>query len=254
MRYVKWLKITCVFLVLIALGYLGLHFWQTRGWQKVCGTYLVGGGETYVTITGKAGWLKAEGCVNSYWPSTEGAKKETTASFSGGVLELRQTVTIQDNPTAASSGKPASEVLIDTRIELRPSTASPQDWDLHTGLHSVRYIIPFGGILSQMVRNPEMLLDKSQWGAFLQVLRGGGLYDGRAEYAPPKPAFVSFLHRVDDPAVADYFEKRFKNETGENVLQMARDLQARHPQDVYLMLHCAEMEALFGKVEVADKL
>lgn len=110
----KHLKYTVILTLTATIGYLGLHFWMTRGWQKACGTYLVGGGETYVTITGKAGWLQAEGCVNSYWPSTEGAKKETTASFSDGVLELRQTVRIPDTLMGTSgSGKPGPDGVDD---------------------------------------------------------------------------------------------------------------------------------------------
>ena len=254
-RFLSWLGI----LILAAVvGYLGLHLWQTRGWQKACGTYLVGGGETCITITGRAGWLKAEGNMHLIptddVSSPVSLKINHAVSFRNGRLWITQNLLVVHDATRRVR---SSKTSLITQVGLIPSSVVPGDWDAGEatmGL-STSYLFERCNVFIKTFSKMGDILEFDRWKeAAHNFSQLGQSQDQEFAYADGEPVQCSFLHRVDDAEVAAYFAKRFNNERGASVLQMARDIQQRHPQDVYLALHRAELEAWHGNVKDAEEM
>jgi hypothetical protein len=74
------------------------------------------------------------------------------------------------------------------------------------------------------------------------------------ELDPTKAPIRSFLHRVDDPGMIEYFRERYQENPSEKTLEMIRELTSRYPTDSWLRLHEVEQEALNGDVEKAGEL
>ena len=255
MRYSKPVKIVSVSLLLAILGYFGLHFWLTRGWQAACGTYLVGGGETYVTITGKAGWLKAEGNINIFFLEEASGRSRFdvthAVSFRRGHLIIKQNLFIYDD---AANGS------FVTDMRLSPSAGVPGDWDVQEVSINTSAAINFFTqcrAFTDTFNRWDDFLKGYKWATAWKELWHsdiGEQFNHSITYGRPSPLQRGFLHRVDDGDIPMYFEKRFKNERGPDVLEMARSMQQRHPQDAYLALHRAELEAWHGNVKGAEEM
>ena len=74
------------------------------------------------------------------------------------------------------------------------------------------------------------------------------------ELDPAKAPICSFLHRVEDPQMIEYFRTRFNETPSDRTLGLIRELVSSHSTDSWLRLHELEQEALHGDVEKAEKL
>jgi hypothetical protein len=74
------------------------------------------------------------------------------------------------------------------------------------------------------------------------------------EFTPDKSSLKSFLHRVKDPRLTDYFMNRFHGDISVDTLETIRTLVKNNPGDLYLDLHLIELEALNSNIKIAEEL
>ncbi|HBF33936.1 TPA: hypothetical protein DDW35_05180 [Candidatus Sumerlaeota bacterium] len=251
-----WLKTSILTLLACLMGYLVLHFHQTRGWQAARGTYLVGGGETCVVIDGAHGWLSAQGGLHTFgWRNQELCKEKISPRMSNGVLLIQQSCFYKGLPMCSWV---YDKINSKVNIRLRPSTAHPGDWDIRSANATVteQRVPPLKECFSHAFFRPKDYFEIDNWKKALveEYFGYSNEWNSDASYVLGSPVQPSYLHRVDDAALPSYFQKRGQGKTDGEVLEMIRAIQARHPNDIYIALHRAEMEAVHGDVQNADKL
>lgn len=75
-----------------------------------------------------------------------------------------------------------------------------------------------------------------------------------AQLTEAHPPVVSFLHRIDDPRLVEYFNSRTSWTVSSESLEIIRELFADLPEDPYLALHVIDGETLSGNFDQAKEL
>lgn len=75
-----------------------------------------------------------------------------------------------------------------------------------------------------------------------------------AQLTEAHPPVVSFLHRIDDPRLVEYFNSRTSWTVSSESLELIRGLFADHPEDPYLAMHVIDAETLSGNFDQAAEL
>lgn len=209
------------------LATLAVAFWPRSDGQRLSGIYLMAGG---------TGLLQIEPGLGSYSVRTSSPLPHLNASAItwkavGGSRNLR----IEGNGGPASRSPGHDAILI---LDLTPSPDRPGDWDLLLVRNEQRRSNRFLALLEQLYRS------------FTTV--------PPAPVAGPVP---SFLHRVDDPLVVQYFDIVSKERDhvplighdsvpatatvgqlappgprGAELVSLARVLVARHPEDLHVRI------------------
>ena len=248
----KKLAIVLAVLVLAALSVGGWNWLARRGSPAAVGTYMAGGGQTFVRIEpGSRGQLVVpEGLILANSSLGFYGRPETptlSADWRAGRLVLFQRQTM-DAPIFY--GKPTLHWVIALSLTLEPSPSVPGDWDLLDAQIRQTASTPLGFYFSKDFRDH---IHQGTWlddfVEFTPWPRTVGHYALKPGVAPLR----SFLHRVDDPRLADYYHARLNGEDEKIALGFLRELSGKRPDDVYLLPHRVELEAATGQVAQAER-
>lgn len=238
--------------------WLGWRWWSTRGYERAVGTYLTNGGRGYLVIEKGFLWsLKVTAGDLFRVDRTDDyqLRVDITARYRRGRLWIIQRRTqnsiggIYHTRYGAYSVDSAGNAIV---AALDPSVAHPGDWDLRD-------------LTSQSwQRNENDWFCRYYWDELFSPLPEErrlawynltGLSQASTFSADPANLPVpSLLHRVDEPAVAAYFERRYREWPKAEHLDMLKPLLAAHHGDLYLALHAVELEAAAGDCVRARRL
>lgn len=235
------------FIIVCLVIFIGWRIWSRRGSEKAAGIYIMAGGSSYIVIQpGRFRSLKVTETGNllteyNMWPWKNFIFK---AEFSNRRLYLKQTEEYEDN-------------LLKVRLSmgLMPSKTIPGDWDMV----EAEYLNQAGG--------PGILFRKIFWEGFWEN-RFGSLKEipkvmtllikplkfYHLFYTLDNIPFHSFLHRVNDNRVPEYYQLRQMGECSSDTLIMIRNICEDNPNDPYLVLNLIEMEILCGNINLASDL
>lgn len=224
---------------LIALVFVAwIYLWFFRGNRKVQGVYITCGGQSYLKI--KSGFFGSprieEGLLFHTDPKYPLKQRTIKSHFRAGRLILEQ-----EDIYSLRSVRDHDEYQISFRFECQPSKTVSGDWDLVRG--EIETILkttkkPF----SQKLWLSESA--KEFWSNLTRSFKNMNYF--HFVYEAKDAPLSSFLHRVDDPQLAEYYRLRINGDRSGKALQPARKLAANHPDDPFLSLHLVEMEALGG--------
>ena len=213
--------------------------------KETPGIYIVSGGESYLVIeSGFWGSLKVrEGEIQTC--EGFGTPAKTVSHFldlKGGSLNLVQEEIYDYGNDYSSYNKVISS------FTLKPSPDIPGDWDLVDGEIrglEIRKNKMFGKEFFKDLYLSSSLDDlKQNFVSYLPKSRIEKIFHYKWDSA--RGSLPSFLHRVDDSRIIEYYRLRQNGIINENTLQLSQDLAASHPNDHYVTLHIVEMEALKG--------
>jgi hypothetical protein len=222
-----------------------IYLWFFRGNKKAQGMYITCAGQSYIRI--KSGFWGSpkieEGFLFHPSPEYSLQNRIIKCRYKGGRLILEQ----QDIYKLSIIVGPGDhrEYQVSFRFKCQPSKTVPGDWDLVKGeIETV--LIASEGFLSQKHR--KKIKDSGSfpefWGNLTSSFRDLNFL--HFIYESPSPPLSSFLHKVNDPELAEYYGMRIKGESPEKALQLAEKLAASLPDDPFISLHLVEMEALEG--------
>jgi hypothetical protein len=240
----------------LAIPAFGLAFqfawvlWASRGSETAIGTYMMDGGRGYIVVGSRSfGRLAVQEASRIativHYPILNHA---WAAQFRNGHLILLQSDRLD---TGSDPWYARPELRIHLQMSLVPSSSLPQDWDL---------------VEARAVDSAPGVFQVSFW---VQVFRSGSFKDGLAyvvagvrgdpyildlKLDASMPAVHSFLHRVDDPRLVEYFRNRYSEDPTTATLSLVRSLSEDHPEDPYLALHRIDVEAAAGNSIEAARL
>ncbi|MBN1865998.1 hypothetical protein JW916_01780 [Candidatus Sumerlaeota bacterium] len=240
--------------VSILVVVFGVHgawsLWISRGVARAAGVYFVNGGESCIVI--EAVGLRdlkvreTPGIVTSH--ALPVLSSRWTAQIEDGRLILRQFSRLD----MRSQLHPLPQVSTLLRMDLAPSVSSRGDWDL------------VGAIAREMaprILSPgywQMLYRSRSLNAAVSAL-SHSIQDDAPRFLdfrldPGTPPLRSFLHRVNDPRVAEFFRERRSARPTPRSVSLIRSLSIDRPRDPYVALHRIDVEAAVGRPEVASRL
>ena len=241
----RFLKMVVV-LVLLIVAWVVWYCWVTRGYRDVDGIYIADGGQAYVRIS-------AGGYRNLFW--REG---HIVATIASGVPEVEGEVRLSLGKLKVIQreyfGKLKRPITAVLEMEMVPGTGG--DWDLVAASHH-SYTRPLVGRLGRRAVSDAV---SGRGGDLAKLLKDGfRRWKGRerTEHARlPKgtPPFRSYLHRLDDKRIPEYFAARRDWTDPADCLDRIRALCADHPDDRFLMLHLVDLEAGQGDLERAREV
>ena len=216
------------------------------------GVYLVAGGSSYLVI--KPGFLESpqirQGGLFNPNAKHQIENQSIKAHFSMGKLILNQDTTLRLPYGIDIEDWGSQRDTISFSLKCKPSKTAPGDWDLVKG--EIKAQLSSETIFfSQKHRDKLSKSDsvKKFLDNFSEPWRNAELY--HFNLSRPDPPVCSFLHRVDDPRMAEYFRLRLSQSVSAPALQLIRKIAKDHPDDPYLKLHLAEMEILTGSSDQA---
>ena len=242
--------------LLLGLVLFFICFWiYIRITYAPSGVYLVAGGSSYLVI--KPGFLGSpqirEGGLFNPNESHQIENHSVNAHYTLGKLILNQDMTLR-LPYHISTGDWSSKVYtISFSLKCKPSKTAPGDWDLVKGEINAQ-ISSETVFLSKQHRDKLFQSDSARkfMDNFSEPMRSGNLY--HYNLAPPDPPVCSYLHRVNDSRMAEYFRLRLSRGASIPALQLIRKIAKDHPDDPYLKLHLVEMEILAGSPDQALRI
>jgi len=215
------------------------------------GIYLATGGQTCLVLEpGLLCPLKMEEGIFLTLPRPDAGKQFShSASLKGERLILfqREIGSFPFRPTVG--GKKPKQCRLDLELTLEPSRGVPGDWDLVDAGMKGEPLGSFGGLFDEM-KGMRSFNDFKR--AYRTTYREPAFVDRRLDPSPK--SIPSFLRRMDDPRLPEYFRLRLEGKRKTRALELARDLIRDHPGDPCLILHGVEMEALEGNLERAENL
>lgn len=233
---------------LIAAGFIGATWtiwfvwdiYSRRGADRVDGTYLVEGGQAFVTL--KADWRNHLHVIDhsliypEYYKHREGMLLPPNMDFSyfDGVLCITLKYKIPEFPQLFGKLNPQCIVY----MELTPSDETKRDWDLD--LRAEGYVWSIIAWISSLDIEKIMFWKKSTASSdsYEELLpRNIGPYT-----LPIK----SYLHRMDDPEVIQLYDRKLRTDPAGN-LEKTNDLLASYPGDPFL-----EVRRISHWVELGD--
>jgi hypothetical protein len=230
----------------------------SRGSGVAAGTYLMAGGQSYAVIESRSlGRLAVRESRDIQVTSFAALRGQSLSAWlRRGDLFLSQTSRPDVDPARgllAIGGK----VLLFMRLE--PSSSVPGDWDLVEAHAEAKWPSKFTPAFWRIAIG----LYGIGGGTMTATVKAAivGVFSGR--FPPPPvdarldttmPPVRSFLHRVDDARIPDYFRDRYSNDPTVRTLTAIRSLAADHPLDPYLSLHRIDVEAAVGDSAEALRL
>jgi len=221
--------------------------------KDIEGIYIVSGGESYLVIE------------SGFWGSLEVREGEiqTPVYFHRPPktifhsLDLKNdTLHLVQEERYEDGNDPYDYNKVTLSFTLKTSPDLPGDWDLVDG--EIRCMkIPINRMFSKKffedLYYSYSLEDLKE--DFISYLPKGNIEKVfHYKWDAARGRLPSFLHRVDDSHIMDYYRLRQNGIINENTFQLARDLSISHPNDPYVMLLLAEMEALKGNPSEASIL
>ena len=240
-----------VFLVLtialatILIATLSWRLWATQGYRAAEGIYLADGGQSFIQIeAGHLGALHvtAGRIYATRFPEAFGDKvkddpaPKITAKFRHGSLTIFQKEKFPFAPAALQRTH---------HFGLAPDPKG--NWTLKEADYQLQVRLEIWDFLAEQLSGPY------SW--MYEVLRS----------LVPLPSFPfwkeqmcrstlptdasplhSYLHRVDDKRLIEYFDMRRRGEAPAECLALMRAICADHPNDRFLMPHLVELQALTG--------
>jgi hypothetical protein len=206
--------------------------------------YITCGGQSYLKI--KSGFFGSprieEGLLFHTDPKYPLKQRTIKSHFRAGRLILEQ----EDIYSLRSVGD-HDEYQISFRFECQPSKIVPGDWDLAQG--EIQTILKTTKKLFSQKHRQKLWLSESAkefWSNLTQSFKDMNYF--HFVYEDKDAPLTSFLRRVDDPQLEEYYRLRINGDRSEKALYLARKLAANHPDDPFLSLHLVEMEALCGDI------
>ena len=246
-----------VAIVLVAAG--AWHLWASRGSRDAAGIYLVAGGQSLVVIEpGLPGLLKVkDGYIhaisNAMIARIPNVSIET--NYTNGRLQLDQTERFELDSSHSHGGPNSHIVVLSTTAILEPSRTVPGDWDL-VEAQLISRVRPSVSELFNLGSWKDAVNSASSIGEFfknaISPIKAHPL--AQADLDPAKSPLRSFLHRVDDPRIVNYFHDRWEGRTGGANPERIRAIAADHAGDPYLALHRVDLEANEGDAAEAERL
>ena len=230
--------------------------WQTVAWQdagKAAGIYMAKGGRSLIVL--ERGFFPKLKVVHGYFP--------TISPGVGAVPDLGISTRCWRNRLVFSQREEYPRLQITggrgkvfLHLELIPSEDVSGDWDLVAGdfaLHFPSLFAVSSAIASAGRASGGVALAGSGIsGAIEDLARSikerlallrpqfGGLWIRH------NPLVKSFLHRVNDPRLIDYFELRAEGRFTGDDLEGFREVLASHMDDAFLQVHAIDVEARYG--------
>lgn len=220
------------------------------------GIYLTRGGRSLVVL--ERGWFPKLRVVEGYFPSRtiETGQIERGAAIDGDQLVLTQIHTVvQTTPKREKS-------RIYHRVELSPSSKVPGDWDLSGGEYIVHDSSAFSRPGTPGAGSPptgflgQVGWRIKEWAKELARRYKPEFLEPEIQLAIPEDfsPVSSYLHRIDDPRIVDYFKQRAQGFFTPDDLKEFRRVFADYPSDPYLMVHAIDVEAQYGDLNRAEEL
>lgn len=245
----KWFLVVLSMLLIFVIIYNAWHLWAARGSKSAEGIYLASGGQTLLVIkSAPLGRLKVSGSrIVSARPFMAPDEFTIKASFTRGCLFLNQ------KEISSDSGSYYFKILLSLALE--PSQTIPGDWNLTGGKMGAIGKTATISLLKSSFWIDEIFASHNVQEAFSKLSRtmmSQKWEDMKLD--PSKAPFPSFLHKVNDERIVDYFYKRLDKNISEETLQLIRSIAKDHPEEPYLSLHLLEMEIMVGNLETAETL
>ncbi len=209
------------------------------------GIYMVNGGRSFIEIErGPLGGLHVrDGLLHDL--IIEGENMKVSARYRFGKLTIRQSEFLKDE----EFGVPIKCTLA-LNVQLVPSQKIRGDWDMEKCVFDSPIKKNFFYRLLDDIGDLD-------WESFTDDL--SSIFDTsslehiiQGELKPGVAPLTSFLHRLDDPRVVEYFNARKQTLTNDECLDILLSIMQDHPDDPYLMPHLVEMSARSGDLETAQ--
>jgi hypothetical protein len=234
-----------IFLIFI-ISTISYRIHSSRGCDAAVGTYITSSGDGYIVIEKGMLWglkVKEERLpvFRKYYHDYKHGK--TRLSFKNGQLSI-QRVELQ---------KPGDSTFTHTlNIHLIESKTSTGKWDL------VNAEVKESGrdhFVICPIDSFEDVVDNFRNVIFHTFLRNK-LFNYDLSYIPKISEFPvrSYLHKVNNPNISEYFNSRYMGKPVNYSLNLIRNITKENPDDPYLQLHLIELEALSGNLIKAEKL
>jgi len=219
------------------------------------GVYLVAGGSSYLVI--KPGFLGSpqirEGGLFNPNENHQIENHSVNAHYTLGKLILNQDTTIHLPYSITTGDWDSKRYTISFSLKCKPSKTAPGDWDLVKGEINAQLS---SETVSFSPEHRRKLSESDSIKKFMDNLsepwRNADLY--HFTLSPSDPPVCSYLHRVDDARMAEYFRLRLSQGDSFPALQLIRKIAKDHPDDPYLKLHLVEMEILAGSSDQALRI
>jgi hypothetical protein len=250
------LIISCVALI-IAILIFSWKIWQSRGSEIAVGSYITSNGDGYIVIEKDFLWgLKVKEAmlplgsytyfqILSVFHSTHSKNynRKYKVSFSDGILSIKQ---------HESFMSPEGNLMMKMIMQLKPSKGSSTEWDIVKCDHKI------SGNARKTFLSIKFWRDAASgsfWNFMYDLLSTYKIMDIETlSLDPSKSPVKYYLHRIDDPLLADYFKARYNGDTSLSTLQIIRKIVSNHPEDVYINLHLIELETINGNTLKAKNL
>jgi hypothetical protein len=245
----KWFLVVLSMLLIFVILYNAWHLWAARGSKSAEGIYLASGGETLLILkSAPLGRLKVSGSrIVSARPFMAPDKFTIKASF------IRRRLFLNQKEIYGNSGSYYLKILLS--LDLEPSQTIPGDWNLTKGKMGAMGKTATTSLLKGSFWTDDVFASHNVQEAFSKLYRtivSQKWEDVELDHA--KAPFPSFLHKLNDERIIDYFHKRLDNNISEGTLQKIRSISKDNPDDPYLSLHLVEMEIMLGNLETAESL
>lgn len=248
--------------LVLALAWCGWRAWNAH---NTTGIYLASGGQSYVvlghsplgSLAVREGLIPFETNTIAY-KSKNNEKYSLSAACGLGRLYLHQTrsqISNARNPLNVSA-PPRDYILEDSlALELTPSQTIPGDWDLAQAQYRATVHYPKLALIRETL-GPTLIAAngvKDFFHKFSSAFPASGeIIQMRLD--PAKVPLKSFLHRIDDPRLAAYYQARLHGAKDSGALSLLQPLLAAHPKDPYLTLQQVELLARTGAPDAAARL
>jgi hypothetical protein len=241
------LKVSGVIIILVILM-ISYNIWLSRNSEIAVGTYMTSSGDGYIVIERDFLWgikVKEAMFTVNYFPFSEEYHRFYGISLINDEMNINQHE-LFINPSRG-------DVKIALNMKLKPSKDTIGDWDLINSDLKIR------SNAGQKLFTMDFWSDATS-GSFREFRKNLSMTFKNEDYGtvtldPSKSPVKSYLHKIDDPLLAEYFKARFNGETSSSTLNIIQQLVSNHPGDVYLNLHLIELVALNGnQVKALDLL
>ncbi len=230
--------------VLLLVLIVPFAIWQYSRYlriEAVSGIYLINGGRSLVVLDRGFGngldWTKGRLHTTSYIAGKSPTEFHLNANLTGDAISLHQT-------EVGSNLYEPGKSLIDLSLNFVPSSTLEGDWDLSGGKLT---LYTSTSTAAKSLREQATYYIRKiflTWGEPDMVM----MLDETGQLLP------SYLHRIDDPRILEYFELRSEGRFDKNNLEDFRAILADHPEDLFLQLHQIDVEATYGDLVRAKSI